>query len=203
MTCPQNDCVYPLRYEPRIEELNDSKRQLEVEKINSELLVKLGDLDADLIISTGQYCACPQHRAPFITSETQDFVLSLNSRNDSDLVLILPALPLNFSPSILRLGVRTREGLHIYWHGNGGPRRGRASRYDSHPGEGHRGERQGNAISFYSVYLQSVTSSNMAGTSVYLQSVTSSNMAGTSRLYRFLMIKCNQIYAILQSYCID
>lgn len=92
--CPQNDCVYPLRYEPRIEELNDSKRQLEVEKINSELLVKLGDLDADLIISTGQYCACPQHRAPFITSETQDFVLSLNSRNDSDLVLILPALPL-------------------------------------------------------------------------------------------------------------
>ena len=67
--------MYPLRYEPRIEELNDSKRQLEVEKINSELLVKLGDLDADLIFSTGQYCACPQHRAPFITSDTQGFIL--------------------------------------------------------------------------------------------------------------------------------
>uniref|UniRef100_A0A4W5QLN1 Pyridoxal-dependent decarboxylase domain-containing protein 1 n=1 Tax=Hucho hucho TaxID=62062 RepID=A0A4W5QLN1_9TELE len=42
-----------VRYEPRIEEMNDSKRQLEVEKINSELLVKLGDLDADLLFSTG------------------------------------------------------------------------------------------------------------------------------------------------------
>ncbi|KAK6312106.1 hypothetical protein J4Q44_G00177700 [Coregonus suidteri] len=42
-----------VRYEPRIEEMKDSKRQLEVEKINGELLVKLGDLDADLIFSTG------------------------------------------------------------------------------------------------------------------------------------------------------
>ncbi|CDQ82620.1 unnamed protein product [Oncorhynchus mykiss] len=70
-TFPQNDCVYPLRYEPRIEELNDSKRQLEVEKINSELLVKLGDLDADLIFSTGLEFG-PEKDCIFIGMATED-----------------------------------------------------------------------------------------------------------------------------------
>ncbi|XP_045571380.1 pyridoxal-dependent decarboxylase domain-containing protein 1 isoform X1 [Salmo salar] len=60
-----------VRYEPRIEELNDSKRQLEVEKINSELLVKLGDLDADLIISTGLEFG-PEKDCIFIGMATED-----------------------------------------------------------------------------------------------------------------------------------
>ncbi|XP_071253915.1 pyridoxal-dependent decarboxylase domain-containing protein 1-like isoform X3 [Salvelinus alpinus] len=60
-----------VRYEPRIEELNDSKRQLEVEKINSELLVKLGDLDADLIFSTGLEFG-PEKDCIFIGMATED-----------------------------------------------------------------------------------------------------------------------------------
>ncbi|KAJ7989638.1 hypothetical protein DPEC_G00306610 [Dallia pectoralis] len=42
-----------VRYEPRSEEMDDRKKQQEVEKINSELLKKLGDLDADFNFSTG------------------------------------------------------------------------------------------------------------------------------------------------------
>ncbi|XP_070958543.1 pyridoxal-dependent decarboxylase domain-containing protein 1-like isoform X2 [Oncorhynchus clarkii lewisi] len=60
-----------VRYEPRIEELNDSKRQLEVEKINSELLVKLGELDADLIFSTGLEFG-PEKDCIFIGMATED-----------------------------------------------------------------------------------------------------------------------------------
>ncbi|XP_064842913.1 pyridoxal-dependent decarboxylase domain-containing protein 1-like isoform X1 [Oncorhynchus masou masou] len=60
-----------VRYEPRIEELNDSKRQLEVEKINSELLVKLGELDADIIFSTGLEFG-PEKDCIFIGMATED-----------------------------------------------------------------------------------------------------------------------------------
>uniref|UniRef100_A0A4W5RPH3 Pyridoxal-dependent decarboxylase domain-containing protein 1 n=1 Tax=Hucho hucho TaxID=62062 RepID=A0A4W5RPH3_9TELE len=60
-----------VRYEPRIEEMNDSKRQLEVEKINSELLVKLGDLDADLLFSTGLEFG-PEKDCIFIGMGTED-----------------------------------------------------------------------------------------------------------------------------------
>ncbi|XP_046894221.1 pyridoxal-dependent decarboxylase domain-containing protein 1 isoform X1 [Hypomesus transpacificus] len=42
-----------VRYEPRSEGMDDSKRQQEVEKINSELLKKLQDLDADLSFTAG------------------------------------------------------------------------------------------------------------------------------------------------------
>ncbi|XP_031690759.1 pyridoxal-dependent decarboxylase domain-containing protein 1-like isoform X3 [Oncorhynchus kisutch] len=60
-----------VRYEPRIEELNDSKRKLEVEKINSELLVKLQELDADLIFSTGLEFG-PEKDCIFIGMATED-----------------------------------------------------------------------------------------------------------------------------------
>uniref|UniRef100_A0A8C7MUQ7 Pyridoxal-dependent decarboxylase domain-containing protein 1 n=1 Tax=Oncorhynchus kisutch TaxID=8019 RepID=A0A8C7MUQ7_ONCKI len=60
-----------VRYEPRVEELTDSKRKLEVEKINSELLVKLGDLDADLIFSTGLEFG-PEKDCIFIGMATED-----------------------------------------------------------------------------------------------------------------------------------
>uniref|UniRef100_A0A673XID2 Pyridoxal-dependent decarboxylase domain-containing protein 1 n=1 Tax=Salmo trutta TaxID=8032 RepID=A0A673XID2_SALTR len=46
-------------------------RQLEVEKINSELLVKLGDLDADLIFSTGLEFG-PEKDCIFIGMATED-----------------------------------------------------------------------------------------------------------------------------------
>uniref|UniRef100_A0A8C7QNI0 Pyridoxal-dependent decarboxylase domain-containing protein 1 n=1 Tax=Oncorhynchus mykiss TaxID=8022 RepID=A0A8C7QNI0_ONCMY len=46
-----------VRYEPRIED---------------ELLVKLGDLDADLIFSTGQYCFGPEKDCIFIGMATED-----------------------------------------------------------------------------------------------------------------------------------
>ncbi|XP_064866433.1 pyridoxal-dependent decarboxylase domain-containing protein 1-like [Oncorhynchus nerka] len=59
-----------VRYEPRTEELNDSKRQLEVEKINSELLVKLRELDADLF-STGLEFG-PEKDCIFIGMATED-----------------------------------------------------------------------------------------------------------------------------------
>lgn len=42
-----------VRYEPRSEGMDDNKRQQEVQKINSELLRKLQDLDADLSFTTG------------------------------------------------------------------------------------------------------------------------------------------------------
>ncbi|KAL0993230.1 hypothetical protein UPYG_G00104940 [Umbra pygmaea] len=42
-----------VRYELRSETMGDSKKQQEVENINSDLLKKLRDLDADLLFSTG------------------------------------------------------------------------------------------------------------------------------------------------------
>ncbi|CDQ82214.1 unnamed protein product [Oncorhynchus mykiss] len=71
MFCVTQCDLYPLRYEPRVEELTDSKRKLEVEKINSELLVKLGDLDADLIFSTGLEFG-PEKDCIFIGMATED-----------------------------------------------------------------------------------------------------------------------------------
>ncbi|KAJ8246031.1 hypothetical protein GJAV_G00262910 [Gymnothorax javanicus] len=42
-----------IRYEPSSDELDDAKRQLEVEKINSDLLKRLQELETDLTFSTG------------------------------------------------------------------------------------------------------------------------------------------------------
>uniref|UniRef100_A0A3P9ANL7 Pyridoxal-dependent decarboxylase domain-containing protein 1 n=1 Tax=Esox lucius TaxID=8010 RepID=A0A3P9ANL7_ESOLU len=64
-----------VRYEPRGEELDDGKRQQEVEKINSELLKKLGDLDADLIFSTGPEFG-PEKDCIFIGMATEDLDVS-------------------------------------------------------------------------------------------------------------------------------
>ncbi|KAM6913906.1 pyridoxal-dependent decarboxylase domain-containing protein 1 isoform 2-T3 [Lycodopsis pacificus] len=42
-----------IRYEPRADGMDESRRTQELEKINSELLKKLQDLDTDIIFSTG------------------------------------------------------------------------------------------------------------------------------------------------------
>lgn len=42
-----------VRYEPQAEGIDESRRKQELEKINSELLKKLQDLDTDIIFSTG------------------------------------------------------------------------------------------------------------------------------------------------------
>ncbi|XP_059203951.1 pyridoxal-dependent decarboxylase domain-containing protein 1 [Centropristis striata] len=42
-----------LRYEPQAEGMDESRRKLELEKINTELLKKLQELDTDIIFSTG------------------------------------------------------------------------------------------------------------------------------------------------------
>ncbi|XP_054462754.1 pyridoxal-dependent decarboxylase domain-containing protein 1 isoform X2 [Anoplopoma fimbria] len=42
-----------VRYEPQTEGMDESRRKQELEKINSELLKKLQDLDTDIIFSTG------------------------------------------------------------------------------------------------------------------------------------------------------
>ncbi|XP_062263437.1 pyridoxal-dependent decarboxylase domain-containing protein 1 isoform X2 [Platichthys flesus] len=42
-----------VRYEPQAERMDESRRKQELEKINSELLRKLQDLDTDIIFSTG------------------------------------------------------------------------------------------------------------------------------------------------------
>lgn len=41
------------RYEPQAEGVDESRRKQELEKINTELLKKLQDLDTDIIFSTG------------------------------------------------------------------------------------------------------------------------------------------------------
>lgn len=43
------------RYQPQAEEMDDSRRNKELKKINTELLKKLQDLDTDIIFSTGSY----------------------------------------------------------------------------------------------------------------------------------------------------
>lgn len=45
--------VLMFRYEPQAEGIDESRRKQELEKINSELLKKLQDLDTDIIFSTG------------------------------------------------------------------------------------------------------------------------------------------------------
>ncbi|XP_022620633.1 pyridoxal-dependent decarboxylase domain-containing protein 1 [Seriola dumerili] len=42
-----------VRYEPQAEEMDESRRKQELEKINTELLKKLQELDTDIIFSTG------------------------------------------------------------------------------------------------------------------------------------------------------
>ncbi|XP_073350541.1 pyridoxal-dependent decarboxylase domain-containing protein 1 [Pagrus major] len=42
-----------VRYEPQAEQMDESRRKQELEKINTELLKKLQDLDTDIIFSTG------------------------------------------------------------------------------------------------------------------------------------------------------
>lgn len=41
------------RYEPRAEGMDESRRKQEMQKINSELLKKLQDLETDIIFSAG------------------------------------------------------------------------------------------------------------------------------------------------------
>lgn len=41
------------RYEPQDEGMDESRRKQELEKINTELLKKLQELDTDIIFSTG------------------------------------------------------------------------------------------------------------------------------------------------------
>lgn len=48
------------RYLPRSEEPDAGRRQQEVEKVNSDLLRKLKELDADLSFSTGVSTRSPQ-----------------------------------------------------------------------------------------------------------------------------------------------
>uniref|UniRef100_A0A8D0CH88 Pyridoxal-dependent decarboxylase domain-containing protein 1 n=1 Tax=Scleropages formosus TaxID=113540 RepID=A0A8D0CH88_SCLFO len=60
-----------VRYEPRAEELDDSRRQLEVEKVNSELLKKLNELDSDLSFSTGPEFG-PEKNCVFVGMATED-----------------------------------------------------------------------------------------------------------------------------------
>lgn len=45
--------VLMFRYEPQAEGMDESRRKQELEKINTELLKKLQDLDTDIIFSTG------------------------------------------------------------------------------------------------------------------------------------------------------
>ncbi|XP_036383807.1 pyridoxal-dependent decarboxylase domain-containing protein 1 isoform X1 [Megalops cyprinoides] len=59
------------RYEPSSEEPDDSKRQLEVEKINSDLLKKLQELDADLSFSTGPEFG-PEKNCVYVGMATED-----------------------------------------------------------------------------------------------------------------------------------
>lgn len=47
-------CLFFIRYEPRNTDLDEEKRQQRVEKINSELLKKLMELDTDLEFSGGK-----------------------------------------------------------------------------------------------------------------------------------------------------
>lgn len=47
-------CMFFIRYEPRNTDLDEEKRQQRVEKINSELLKKLMELDTDLEFSGGK-----------------------------------------------------------------------------------------------------------------------------------------------------
>ncbi|KAM6965927.1 LOW QUALITY PROTEIN: pyridoxal-dependent decarboxylase domain-containing protein 1 [Tautogolabrus adspersus] len=44
-----------VRYEPQAEGMDESKKKQELEKINTELLKKLQDLDADIIFSNGKF----------------------------------------------------------------------------------------------------------------------------------------------------
>lgn len=46
--------VLMFRYEPQAEGMDESRRKQELEKINTELLKKLQDLDTDITFSTGQ-----------------------------------------------------------------------------------------------------------------------------------------------------
>ena len=45
--------MFIFRYEPQAEGMDESRRKEELEKINTELLKKLQDLDSDIIFSTG------------------------------------------------------------------------------------------------------------------------------------------------------
>lgn len=45
--------VLMFRYKPQAEGMDENRRMQELEKINTELLRKLQDLDTDIIFSTG------------------------------------------------------------------------------------------------------------------------------------------------------
>ncbi|KAL4659056.1 pyridoxal-dependent decarboxylase domain-containing protein 1-like isoform X3 [Arapaima gigas] len=60
-----------VRYEPSAEDLDNSRRQLEEEKVNSELLKKLKELDSDLEFSTGPEFG-PEKNCVFIGMATED-----------------------------------------------------------------------------------------------------------------------------------
>lgn len=70
------------RYEPQTEGMDESRKKQELEKINTELLKKLEELDTDIVFSTGLsstdlYCTpeafqqCHLHFAPVLILSCQ------------------------------------------------------------------------------------------------------------------------------------
>ncbi|KAM6957267.1 pyridoxal-dependent decarboxylase domain-containing protein 1 [Aplochiton taeniatus] len=64
-----------VRYEPRTMEINDSRRQQEIQKINKELLKRLKELDADLTFTTSQHFGV-EDNCIFIGMVTDDIDVS-------------------------------------------------------------------------------------------------------------------------------
>uniref|UniRef100_A0A8D0A2E8 Pyridoxal-dependent decarboxylase domain-containing protein 1 n=1 Tax=Sander lucioperca TaxID=283035 RepID=A0A8D0A2E8_SANLU len=64
-----------VRYEPQTEGMDESRRKQELEKINTELLKKLQDLDTDIVFSTGPEFGTEEH-CVFIGMVTEDVDVS-------------------------------------------------------------------------------------------------------------------------------
>ncbi|XP_034750057.1 pyridoxal-dependent decarboxylase domain-containing protein 1 isoform X2 [Etheostoma cragini] len=64
-----------VRYEPQTEGVDESRRKQELEKINTELLKKLQDLDTDIVFSTGPEFETAEH-CVFVGMVTEDVDVS-------------------------------------------------------------------------------------------------------------------------------
>ncbi|XP_078125975.1 pyridoxal-dependent decarboxylase domain-containing protein 1 isoform X2 [Sander vitreus] len=64
-----------VRYEPQTEGMDESRRKQELEKINTELLKKLQDLDTDIVFSTGPEFGTEEH-CVFVGMVTEDVDVS-------------------------------------------------------------------------------------------------------------------------------